>query len=131
MLKRLKMIELLKLKELMSTLIYNFLIFFSLRNLEIADDDDGNKYACRHCDRMFNEEAIDKHEKICVKIFCQERKKFDIKKKRILDSEHAMLMKKSDKNNKNDKKKEKTPKWKKQSEEFRNMLKGGVCTFII
>jgi hypothetical protein len=105
-----------------------------LRNLEIEDDDDGNKYACRHCDRMFNEEAIDKHERICVKIFCQERKKFDMKSKRVLDSEHAMYMRKNEKDKdkdkkKNDLKKGKTAKWKKQSEEFRSMLRGDASKY--
>jgi hypothetical protein len=100
-----------------------------LRNLEIEDNDDQEKYSCRHCNRMFNEEAIDKHEKICKKIFIDERKKFDMKKKRILDSEHAMLMRKNDKDKKNEKAAanaaaNKKAKWKKQSEEFRQMLKG-------
>lgn len=50
-----------------------------------------------------------------------------MKKKRILDSEHAMLMKKSNKTNaKPNKNTGKEPKWKKQSEEFRNMLKGNI-----
>jgi len=103
-----------------------------LRNLEIEDNDDQNKYSCRHCGRMFNEEAIDKHENICKKIFCEERKKFDMKKKRILDSEHAMLMKKSDKEKKLDKEKNaaKKAKWKKQSEEFRKMLRGDSRNFL-
>jgi hypothetical protein len=78
---------------------------------------------------MFNEEAIDKHEKICKKIFIDERKKFDIKKKRILDSEHAMLMRKNEKDVKKEKAiaaaaAAKKSKWKKQSEEFRQMLRG-------
>lgn len=49
-----------------------------------------------------------------------------MKKKRILDSEHAMLIKKSDKGKKNEAKGGKVSKWKKQSEEFRNMLKGNM-----
>jgi hypothetical protein len=104
-----------------------------LRNLEI-DNDDQNKYACGHCDRLFNEEAIDKHENICKKIFGEERKKFDMKKKRILDSEHAMLSKgrpgKAADNKKVNKNAGKTAKWKKQSEEFRNMLKGGDARIL-
>ena len=112
----------------MSILIFNFLVF-SLRNLEIANDDNQNKYACKHCDRLFNDDVIDKHEGICQKIFIQKRKEFDMKKKRILDSEHAKLSKNSEKNKKleaqkNNKNKGKDPKWKKQSEEFRKMLSG-------
>ena len=115
----------------MSTYINNFFYFyFSLRNLEV-DNDDQNKYACKHCDRLFNEDAIDKHENICKKIFCEERKKFDMKKKRILDSEHAMLSKGQGKNvKKNDKNSGKNAKWKKQSEEFRNAMRGGTSNII-
>ena len=104
-----------------------------MRNLEV-DNGNENKYACKHCDRLFGEEAIDKHENICKKVFCQERKKFDMKKKRILDSEHAMLSKgrpgKAADNKKVNKNAGKTAKWKKQSEEFRNMLKGGDARIL-
>jgi len=74
-------------------------------------------------------DAFEKHEKICKKIFCTERKKFDMKKKRILDSEHAMILRRAevqDKNQKpNTKANAKKAKWKKQSEEFRAVLRGG------
>jgi hypothetical protein len=61
-----------------------------------------------------------------------------MKKKRILDSEHAMILKRSEKqqnnnnnnNNNQQKKKEKVSKWKKMSEEFRNMLKGNTSIKI-
>ncbi len=72
--------------------------------------------------------------KICKKVFVKKRKTFNSKNKRILDSEHAMLVKnaefedkKKEKMNKNKKGKEdeeikKLPKWKRQSEQFRNVL---------
>lgn len=85
---------------------------------------------CRHCDRKFKEDTLEKHEAVCKQIFCQTRRKFDTKKKRVLDSEHAMLLKKKEiqeKQNNNLKAKDKKKdKWKKSSEEFRAMVKMGT-----
>ena len=86
---------------------------------------------CRQCGRRFNPDVIHKHERVCKKVFCDPRKKFDIKKKRILDSEHAMILKRAEvtdkggKNSNNAKNNAKKAKWKKQSEEFRAILRGG------
>lgn len=51
-----------------------------------------------------------------------------MKKKRVLDSEHAMILKRTEaagKNANNSKNAAKKAKWKKQSEEFRSALRGG------
>ena len=34
---------------------------------------------CNSCGRKFNEKAMEKHEKICQKVFVQKRKVFDVK----------------------------------------------------
>lgn len=96
------------------------------------DNDDPNLIECMHCGRRFKEEAIEKHEGICQKIFKTQRKKFDIKKKRILDSEHAMLLKRQEKEGVDKKlqqvKAQKKQKWKKMSEEFRSIIKANNTT---
>ena len=38
-------------------------------------------------------EALEKHYKVCQKVFNEQRAKFDSKKNRILDPEHATLLK--------------------------------------
>jgi len=112
--------------------LFNFFVklkFYSPYDDEDIDDDgdNGTRIPCRQCGRKFNPEAVQKHEKVCKKVFCAERKKFDIKKKRILDSEHAMILKRTEVSSKNanNKLNDKKAKWKKQSEEFRAIMKGG------
>ena len=46
-----------------------------------------------------------------------------MKKKRILDSEHAMILKRTEKQPVNNNKVQKKAKWKKMSEEFRAILR--------
>ena len=89
-----------------------------------AGDLDDNGQQCNVCGRKFNENAYVKHSKICKKVFASKRKPFDSKKKRIIDGEHAELLKRATKtqNNKVIPKK-KVPTWKKQSEELRSVAK--------
>jgi len=99
---------------------------------DAEDNDDPNLTACMHCGRRFKEEAIEKHEGVCKKIFCTQRKKFDIKKKRVLDSEHAMFLKRQEKEGVDKKLQQKIAqkkiKWKKMSEEFRSIIKANHTT---
>lgn len=89
-------------------------------------------YPCPDCGRSFAQAALEKHIKICKKVFQDKRKAFDSKATRIVDSEHANLMRKGEMNEKrqarlnNNKANNanKEPKWKKQSEEFRNIIHG-------
>ena len=37
---------------------------------------------CPTCERKFNEKAYEKHSKICVKVFVEKRKAFDMKEHR-------------------------------------------------
>lgn len=89
----------------------------------MVEEGDGEKSQCPICKRKFNPEAFEKHAKVCKKVFATKRKAFDSKKKRIIDKEHAMLLKNQEfqekKKGKVAVKVNKLPKWKKQSEEFR------------
>ena len=90
-------------------------------------------YPCPDCGRNFAQAALEKHIKICKKVFQDKRKAFDSKATRITDPEQARLMRKGEMNekrqarlNNNNKatNSNKEPKWKKQSEEFRNIIHG-------
>jgi hypothetical protein len=97
------------------------------------EDNDGEE--CETCGRKFNVPSYAKHIKICKKVFASKRKAFNTRGKRVIDSEHAMLIKNveleekkkakmlQNKKGKEDDLPKKDPKWKKQSEQFRNVLK--------
>ncbi len=102
---------------------------------EAEDEDDGERIPCPTCGRQFREEPLLKHQKICKKVFVNKRKSFDMKKQR-LDGEAMALLKLKEyeekkkgkfgnNNNNNNNAKAKAAKWKKQSEEFRAILKAG------
>ena len=110
--------------------------------IEEDDNDDGERVECGGCGRKFKPDSLQKHKKICKKVFQSKRKKFDMKNKRIIDGEHLEIIKNAEFSEKKNKNKALTPaeikkkankvkfqinqeKWKKQSEEFRRMLKGG------
>lgn len=82
---------------------------------------------CPDCDKMFAPGPLSKHIKICKKVFGKQRKAFDTKKMRIVDSEQASLMKQGEIDAKKrekalaNKRKSNGPKWKKQSEELRRI----------
>lgn len=93
---------------------------------------------CESCGRRFVESAYEKHSSICQKVFASKRKAFDSKKARIIDSEHATILKKKEyeekkgvnkmglnlkNNNNNNNNASKKPKWKRQSEELRAVMK--------
>jgi len=89
-------------------------------------DDVGDLQECGGCGRRFREEALAKHAKACKKVFQSKRKAFDMKKKRILDSEHAMILKQAEVEEKHNPKlkqvkAKKKENWKKQSEMIRNV----------
>jgi hypothetical protein len=88
--------------------------------------DDGNRIECTGCGRKFNTLAYQKHAKICKKVFQSKRKAFNSQKHRIIDSDHANILKHKELQEKKFGKvptKPKNQKWKKQSEEFRAILK--------
>jgi hypothetical protein len=102
-------------------------------NEEPEDYDDGEvRVQCSVCDRKFREDVIYKHEKVCKKVFVDKRKTFNTQKQRIIDSEHATMLKYKEKEEKKNEKAlkngvqkpiSKKAKWKKQSEEFRAILR--------
>merc|ERR1719436_2357424 len=49
----------------------------------------GPQFACPDCGREFNRSALDRHMKICKKVFVQKRKKFDSAASRLGDLENA------------------------------------------
>ena len=42
---------------------------------------------CPHCSRKFNENAYEKHVKICYDVFMKKRKEFNSKEQRIVDEQ--------------------------------------------
>ena len=85
---------------------------------------------CPHCGRKFVANALAKHTKICQKVFQKKRKAFNTQKQRIIDGEHASLMRQGQMMEKkmaktNQKNKGGIPKWKLQSMEFRQICRGG------
>ena len=106
--------------------------------MENEDDaDDQDRVECEECGRKFNNDAFEKHAKICQKVFQSKRKAFDPKKQRVVDSEHAAILKQKEYEEKKKAKlgvkaqnslgaknnMKKGSKWKKQSEELRAILK--------
>ena len=86
---------------------------------------------CPHCGRSFVATALAKHTKICQKVFQKKRKAFNTQKQRMIDGEHASLMKQGQMMEKkmaknNPKNKGGIPKWKLQSMEFRQICRGGA-----
>ena len=102
-------------------------------NDDAEEDNQGEE--CETCGRKFNIESYSRHIKICKKVFVNKRKAFNAKNKRVIDSDHAQILKNAEleekkkaklNKGKNDlgegKETKKEPKWKKQSEAFRNVL---------
>ena len=76
------------------------------------------------CGRSFKEEALEKHVRICKKVFQSKRKKFDMSKQRVEDNEQKQLMKQGVKENTklDTKANAKKAKWKAQSEQLRAQM---------
>lgn len=72
--------------------------------------DDGERVECPDCGRKFAPESIEKHAKVCKKVFMSKRKKFDMTKQR--ETAGASKTKDPPKPSKN-------TKWKQESEQFR------------
>ncbi|EAR95371.1 A C2HC-type zinc-finger protein (macronuclear) [Tetrahymena thermophila SB210] len=109
----------------------------------IQDNLDNLEECPEGCGRRFAPEALEKHAKICKKVFQQKRKKFDTKKQRINDEEHEQILQQAQMEEKmrnqyasknkqpaktNTQQQDKKSKWRMQSEQFRAVLrsnKGG------
>ena len=80
------------------------------------------------CGRSFIEEALEKHIKICKKVFQSKRKKFDIQKQRLEDDQKKVISYENKLAGKNELKiptnnNNKKAKWKQQSEGLRAIMK--------
>lgn len=96
-----------------------------------VDEDDGTRVECPEgCGRKFNEEALEKHVKICKKVFQTKRKEFDSAAMRQPEDENGYVQKPS-KNKKQPPKSnaaagnDKKSKWRAQSEAFRAGIRAG------
>lgn len=91
-------------------------------------EDDEPQEACPHCNRTFRMKVLEKHLKICQKVFMEKRKAFDVGG---VSAEAAKLKAEHDRAEKLEAKKKggkkedpsKDPAWKKKSEAFRNVIK--------
>jgi hypothetical protein len=94
---------------------------------------------CRSCGRKFNPVSLQKHAKICQKVFQEKRKEFNVAEQRKTDDQTTMDReqrfmgkKKATKNQSRERASNDMPiqpskkeLWKKQSEELRNAMKAG------
>lgn len=92
-------------------------------------------YPCPSCGRSFNSQALQRHQKICQKVFKKKRKAFNTANQRIAEPEQLSLMKQGQmemkKNPKlNNKKTGAIPKWKLQSMQFRSMCNPNAANRI-
>lgn len=92
-------------------------------------DDGGPLLQCSDCGRKFNKEALEKHSKICKKVFLQKRKQFNSAEARLgeLDNARELIEKASKIERVKDESKakkdtEKVPKWEQQSLAFRQAI---------
>ena len=93
-------------------------------------DDTQPTSPCPHCGRKFNSIALNKHIKICEKVFLKKRKAYNAQQYRFNDSEQASLMKQGAMKEKmnpllNKKNTGAIPKWKLQSMAFRAICNPG------
>lgn len=94
----------------------------NMGNIDYNEGANEPTYPCPDCGRNFRADVLEKHKKICKKVFMKKRKVFNSQKKRMVDSEQMSLMKYGQKNEKKMPKLKKNN-WKAQSEEFRSILK--------
>lgn len=93
------------------------------------EEDDGERYECPDCGKGFKPSSFEKHVKICKKVFQKKRAAFDMKNQRILDKEHAEILKNAERTEKVVKKGKEIKKsktkvnWKAQSEQFRMAMR--------
>jgi hypothetical protein len=83
-------------------------------------------YECQGCGRKFKREALEKHKKVCKKVFQTKRKEFNAEDKRQVTREQKMLANKGKRKmatQKNLASKKKGKNWKKKSEGLKKFLK--------
>jgi len=79
--------------------------------------------ACKHCQRNFAEDRVEKHEEICVKTSQKKRKAFDMTKARVKGTDAAKFVKSAAQLKAKEAKGQKQADWRKKREEFINTLR--------
>jgi len=108
--------------------------------LQLAAPDGGvvdtELFPCADCGRKFNSNALAKHQKICKKVFLEQRKQFNVQAQRLVSEEQAKLLKQAKREETKAKKigaskpaeeqpikGSKAAKWKTQSDQLREAMK--------
>lgn len=93
--------------------------------LQAEDAEFEKLYECQQCGRSFKRDALEKHQKVCKKVFQLKRREFEVEEKRVVDEKQKLLAQKGKRKMEVDKnlKKGKGKKWKKQSEGLRQLIK--------
>lgn len=116
---------------------------------EVKEYSSGNVllHKCVDCGRKFNEKALDRHIKICKKVFVEKRKEFNSKNARMTEEQLKIennnedyIFKKQTKKSKKpvdnqafsleEKPLKKIPKWKLQSQMFRKAMNSNTDTQV-
>jgi hypothetical protein len=79
--------------------------------------------SCKHCQRNFAEDRIEKHEEICLKTSQKKRKTFDMTKARVKGTDAAGYVKNAAQLKAKEAKEQKKSDWRKKREDFINTLR--------
>merc|ERR1712113_148801 len=61
------------------------------RAMALSEAETVNLCECRHCGRKFKEDALERHEAICVKVFQEKRKVFNTVEQRLPEGDDPAL----------------------------------------
>lgn len=93
--------------------------------IEAEDAKFEDRYECQGCGRNFKRETLERHKKVCKKVFQTKRKEFKTEEQRQVAKEQKMLAKKGQRkmNTQKNLATKKGKNWKKKSEGLKNFLK--------
>lgn len=105
-----------------------------LQNAYYIELNKDKKDECNKCRRKFNEDSFKKHSKVCDQVFMNRRRPFDSRKQRMINLEHAILLRKKElfgeksrammfDINCSSKTSNEKPRWKKLSDKFRAIIR--------
>ncbi|CAD7924300.1 unnamed protein product [Amoebophrya sp. A120] len=87
-----------------------------------GDQNEGDRIPCPHCGRRFARKPLEKHVKVCQKVFMKKRKEFNVAAQRM-EEEQKQALRKETLQEKQAGPLVKNQKWKTKSEEFRNAIR--------
>lgn len=90
----------------------------SIKSPKPEVSDSSERIQCQYCERKFAQEALEKHEKVCIKVFQTKRKEFNTKEKRVTSNEQVKLQKIGE----SKEKPKKESSWKIKSQKFRQAI---------